>query len=178
MPGAAKETSAPGNNCRAFNAALTIKSQGSGAEGTLAGEPIMRITTATATNTAAASGVRKAGASAKFSLEGSTEAAKPSAASATSSIGGLDSLLALQGVEDAAERRKRFARRGKGALDLLDELKAELLAADLRMDTLTRLQFMLDQLSEKSGVAGLDSVLDEIGLRVAVEIAKRARKAA
>ncbi len=137
----------------------------------------MRINTATATNTAAASGVRKAGSSATFSLEGTTEAAKPSAASASSSIGGLDSLLALQGFEDATERKKRFARRGKSALDLLDELKAELLAADLRLDTIGKLQSTLDQLSERSGLTGLDSVLDEIGLRVAVEIAKRAPKA-
>jgi hypothetical protein len=48
----------------------------------------------------------------------------------------------------------------------------------MRPDTLSRLQASLDQLSEKSGLAGLDSVLDEIGLRVAVEIAKRAPKAA
>jgi hypothetical protein len=140
---------------------------------------MIRINSATAPNTAAAaSGVRRAGAGAKFSLDGAGEAAKPSATSAASSIGGLDSLLALQGIEDSAERRKRFARRGKRALDLLDALKAELLAADLGRDTLTRLQGSLDQLSEKSGLPGLDSVLDEIGLRVAVEIAKRAPKAA
>jgi hypothetical protein len=144
----------------------------------MAGEPMIRINSAAAPNTASASGVRKAGTSAKFSLDGAAEAAKPSAASAASSIGGVDSLLALQGVEDSTERRKRFARRGKSALDLLDSLKAELLAADLRRDTLSRLQASLDQLSEKSGLAGLDSVLDEIQLRVAVELAKRAPKAA
>lgn len=138
----------------------------------------MRINSATATNTSAASGVRKAGASGKFSLDGTAEAAKPSAASAANSIGGVDSLLALQGVEDTGERKKRFARRGKSALDLLDALKAELLAADLGRDTLIRLQGSLDQLSEKSGLPGLDSVLDEISLRVAVEIAKRTPKAA
>ncbi len=138
----------------------------------------MRINSATATNMAAASGVRKAGTAGKFSLDGTAEAMKPSAASAANSIGGLDSLLALQGVEDTGERKKRFARRGKSALDLLDELKAELLAADLGRDTLTRLQGSLDQLSEKSGLPGLDSILDEIELRVAVEIAKRTPKAA
>jgi hypothetical protein len=143
-----------------------------------AGEPMIRINGAVAPNTTATTGVRKAGASGKFSLDGTADAAKPSAASAAGSIGGLDSLLALQGVEDAAERRKRFARRGKSALDLLDSLKAELLAAELRRETLAKLQASLDQLSEKSGLAGLDSVLDEIGLRVAVELAKRAPKAA
>ena len=87
-------------------------------------------------------------------------------------------MLALQGVEDTGERRKRFARRGRTALDLLDELKAELLAADMRRETLDRLQRMLSGLTEKSGTPGLDEVLGEIELRVAVEIAKRTPKAA
>ena len=87
-------------------------------------------------------------------------------------------MLALQAVEDAGERRKRFARRGKSALDLLDELKAELLSADLRRETLSKLQGKLAELTEKSGTPGLDEVLGEIELRVAVELAKRTPKAA
>lgn len=138
----------------------------------------MRINAAIQVSTGAATGVRRAGSSARFALENTGEAAKASSTSAASGVAGVDSLMALQGIEDAAERRKRFARRGKTALDLLDELKAELLAADLRRDTLTRLKGSLDTLSERSGMPGLDSVLDEIGLRVAVEIAKRTPKAA
>ncbi|MBY0532782.1 MAG: flagellar assembly regulator FliX [Xanthobacteraceae bacterium] len=127
---------------------------------------------------AAASAPRRSAAAGSFTLEGSSGTAKPSAAAAASSVGGLDSLLALQGVEDSGERRKRFARRGKTALDLLDELKAELLAADLRRETLRRLQGTLAELTEKSGTPGLDEVLGEIELRVAVELAKRTPKAA
>ena len=139
----------------------------------------MRIYGPNQTNgTSAASAPRKAGPAGSFSLESSGGTAKPSAASATSGVGGLDSLLALQGVEDSGERRKRFARRGKSALDLLDELKAELLAADLRRETLSRLQGTLAELTEKSGTPGLDDVLGEIELRVAVELAKRTPKAA
>lgn len=139
----------------------------------------MRVNAAIQTNTAAAAtGVRRSGSVARFSLESTAETAPAGSASAASAVGGLDSLLALQGVEDATERKRRLARKGKTALDLLDELKAELLAADLRMGTLSRLQGALDTLSERSGLPGLDSVLDEIGLRVAVEIAKRAPKAA
>lgn len=139
----------------------------------------MRINGPNQTNsTAGTSSARRTGPSGQFSLGGSSEAAKPQGTSATSGVGGLDSLLALQGVEDAGERRKRFARRGKTALDLLDELKAELLAADLRRETLTRLQGTLAELTEKSGTPGLDDVLGEIELRVAVEIAKRTPKAA
>lgn len=139
----------------------------------------MRIYGPNQTNgTASAPAARRAGPSGQFTLGGSSESARAQSASAASGVGGLDSLLALQGVEDAGERRKRFARRGKTALDLLDELKAELLAADLRRETLTRLQGTLAELTEKSGTPGLDAVLGEIELRVAVEIAKRTPKAA
>ena len=139
----------------------------------------MRIHGPNQTNgTAAASAPRKAGQAGSFTLDSSASAAKASPTSAAAGVSGLDSLLALQGFEDAGERRKRFARKGKTALDLLDELKAELLAADMRRETLDRLQGTLAQLTEKSGTPGLDDVLGEIELRVAVEIAKRTPKAA
>jgi hypothetical protein len=139
----------------------------------------MRIVGSNQTNgTAAASAPRRAGPAGSFTLGSLAETAKPQGTAATSGVGGLDSLLALQGVEDAGERRKRFARRGKSALDLLDELKAELLTADLRRETLSRLQGTLAELTEKSGTPGLDEVLGEIELRVAVELAKRTPKAA
>lgn len=139
----------------------------------------MRIVGPNQTNgTAASSAPRRAASGGNFSLGGSTETAKPQGTAATAGVSGLDSLLALQGVEDAGERRKRFARRGKSALDLLDELKAELLTADLRRETLNRLQGTLAELTEKSGTPGLDDVLGEIELRVAVELAKRTPKAA
>ncbi|HRF07805.1 MAG TPA: flagellar assembly protein FliX [Xanthobacteraceae bacterium] len=128
--------------------------------------------------TASSSGARKASASGSFSLGETAASGWPQAAQAASGIGGLDSLLALQGFEDAGERRKRFTRRGRSALDLLDALKAELLSSDLRTGTLAKLQGMLGELTEKSGTPGLDEVLGEIELRVAVEIAKRMPKAA
>ena len=128
--------------------------------------------------TSATSPSRRSATAGGFTLEGSGASAKPAQAAAASGVGGLDSLLALQAVEDAGERRKRFARRGKSALDLLDELKAELLSADLRRETLSKLQGKLAELTEKSGTPGLDEVLGEIELRVAVELAKRTPKAA
>ena len=127
---------------------------------------------------AAASAPRRTSQPGTFTLESSSGTAKPQGAAAASGVGALDSLLALQAVEDSGERRRRFARRGKTALDLLDELKAELLAADLRLETLSRLQGTLAELTEKSGTPALDEVLGEIELRVAVELAKRTPKAA
>jgi hypothetical protein len=128
--------------------------------------------------TAAASSARRTGASGQFTLADSPATARAQTTTASAGVSGLDSLLALQGVEDAGERRKRFARKGKSALDLLDALKAELLTADLTPDTLLRLQGSLSELTEKSGTPGLDAVLGEIELRVAVELAKRMPKAA
>jgi Class II flagellar assembly regulator len=84
-------------------------------------------------------------------------------------INGIDALLALQGVEDATERRRRFAKRGSKALDMLDSLKVQIIEGRIDLATLTRLESALNELTERSG----EDQLDAIGLRVAVEIAKR-----
>jgi hypothetical protein len=139
----------------------------------------MRIQGPNQTNgTSAASPSRRPASASGFTLEGSGASAKPAQTTSASGVSGLDSLLALQAFEDVGERRKRFARKGKSALDLLDELKAELLSADLRRETLSKLQGTLAELTEKSGTPALDEVLGEIELRVAVELAKRTPKAA
>ena len=60
------------------------------------------------------------------------------------------------------------------ALDALEELKIGLLGGTLSQSTLSKLQSAAGTLKGSSGDAGLDSVLDEIELRVEVEIAKMA----
>jgi hypothetical protein len=94
------------------------------------------------------------------------------AAAGLRTIGGIDALIALQGVEEPAERRKRAVKRGRLALDALDELKIGLLGGNLSTATLTKLKSAAAYLKDGSGDAGLDTVLDEIELRVEVEIAK------
>jgi Class II flagellar assembly regulator len=108
-----------------------------------------------------------------FSVSNDNTAGKSVAAQAAGGINGIDALLALQGVEDAIERRRRFAKRGAKALDMLDALKVQIIEGRLDLATLTRLEGMLNELAERSGEDRLDGVLDAIGLRVAVEIAKR-----
>jgi hypothetical protein len=76
-------------------------------------------------------------------------------------------------VEDATERRRRFARRGAKALDMLDALKVEILEGRMDVGTLSKLEAMLGELTERSGESRLDETLDAIGVRVAVELAKR-----
>jgi len=94
--------------------------------------------------------------------------------SATSlrAISTVDALIALQGVEDPTARKKRAVAKGRNALDVLDTLKLGLLDGGLDQSILARLRVASEGLTEASGDAGLDGVLSEIDLRVAVELAK------
>jgi Class II flagellar assembly regulator len=94
------------------------------------------------------------------------------AAGALRSISTVDALIALQGVEDPAERKKRAVTKGRNALDILDTLKLGLLDGSVDRSTLARLQVAAEGLTQGSGDPSLDSVLGEIDLRVAVELAK------
>jgi hypothetical protein len=99
-----------------------------------------------------------------------------SAASVASlrTVGGIDALVALQGVDDPTERRSRGLKRGRIALDALDALKLGLLSGTLDQSMLLRLKASAAELRDGTGDPGLDNVLAEIELRVAVEIAKMA----
>ena len=108
----------------------------------------------------------------KFSVSESETPRNSSAASSLRSISTLDALMALQGVEDPTERKKRAVAKGRNALDVLDALKVAVLDGTIDGSTLARLKVASEGLSEGSGDPGLDSVLGEIDLRVAVELAK------
>jgi class II flagellar assembly regulator FliX len=100
--------------------------------------------------------------------------ATPNSPAATTlrSISTLDALIALQGVENPAERKKRAVAKGRNALDVLDTLKLGLLDGSVDQSTLARLKVASEGLTDASGDSGLDGVLGEIHLRVAVELAK------
>ena len=103
----------------------------------------------------------------------SAGAAPAATASSVSSLAGVSALMALQGVEDATERRRRAMRRGHGLLDRLDELKMDLLSGKDGAGALARLaQDLRQERPESDSDAGLQSVLDQIELRAAVEMAK------
>ncbi|HZP70896.1 MAG TPA: flagellar assembly protein FliX [Pseudolabrys sp.] len=94
------------------------------------------------------------------------------AATSLRAISTVDALIALQGVEDPTERKKRAVAKGRSALDVLDSLKLSLLDGSVDQTMLARLKVASEGLTEASGDAGLDLVLSEIDLRVAVELAK------
>ncbi len=94
------------------------------------------------------------------------------AARALRAVATVDALLALQGVEDAGERRKRAVAKGRRALEMLDTLKIGLLDGAVDRPPLSRLKVAAEGLTEGPLDAGLDAVLGEVDLRVAVELAK------
>jgi len=94
------------------------------------------------------------------------------AAGSLRAISTVDALIALQGVEDPTERKKRAVAKGRTALDVLDTLKLSLLDGSVNQSTIARLKVAAEGLTDASGDAGLDTVLCEIDLRVAVELAK------
>lgn len=107
-----------------------------------------------------------------FTVGGEEAPNKTGAASSLRSISTLDALMAMQGIEDPAERKKRAVAKGRNALDVLDTLKIGLLDGSVDGSTLSRLKVASQGLTEGTGDSGLDTVLSEIDLRVAVELAK------
>ena len=132
----------------------------------------MRILASNATaRVGNAQATRRAG-SGGFSIDETETPKSAQPAASLRTIGGIDALLALQGEVDPAERRKRAVKRGRIALDALDDLKIEVLGGALGPSTLQRLKSATAELRDSSGDDRLDSVLAEIELRLAVEIAK------
>jgi len=132
----------------------------------------MRIFGTNATARAATSTAPRRAASGGFSVDEGDAPKSTAPAASLRTIGGIDALIALQGQDDLAERKRRAVKRGRIALDALDELKIEVLGGSLGPSTLQRLKSATAELRDSSGDERLDSVLAEIELRLAVEIAK------
>jgi hypothetical protein len=125
-------------------------------------------------------GVGKAGATtrsgsgADFVPAGSGAPVRANAATPAMAVAGLDAILALQAVGGPLEGRKRAIRRGTALLDLLDGIKADLLVGRVSADRLDQLATTLGEMRERT-LPGLDAALDDIELRVRVELAKFGR---
>jgi hypothetical protein len=119
----------------------------------------------------------RAGGGDGFAVDGGAPAARSAGAAPVAASSSIDALLALQAVEDPLFAKKKALRRGHALLDTLDEVKADLLVGRVSEGRLNQLQALLGQAREHSST-GLDSLLDDIELRVGVELAKFGRAAA
>lgn len=132
----------------------------------------MRIQGSNGTALASAPASARRSAGGAFTVSEQESPRNAAAAGSLRSISTVDALIALQGVEDPRERKKRAVAKGRNALDVLDRLKLGLLDGSVDGSMLARLKVAAEGLSEQTGDPGLDTVLSEIDLRVAVELAK------
>ncbi|KQN74278.1 MULTISPECIES: flagellar assembly protein FliX [unclassified Devosia] len=84
----------------------------------------------------------------------------------------LDAILAIQSVGDAMGGKRKAVKRGSNLLDLLEGIKADLLVGDITPDRLDALVKELSTYRDRTE-PGLDDLLDDIELRVRVELAKQ-----
>jgi len=91
-------------------------------------------------------------------------------------LGGVSTVLALQGAPDSTERRarQRAVQRGDAILDDLEEIRLGLLLGAIPRARLEQLAQMVRARREQLDDPKLMSILDEIELRAAVELAKLA----
>jgi hypothetical protein len=132
----------------------------------------MRIYGPNGTALATAPKTTRRAAAGGFSISEDEAPRQAGPANALRAVSTVDALIALQGVEDPTERKKRAVSRGRKALDVLDAMKLGVLDGSLEPSMLARLKVAGDGLTQGSGDPGLDEVLGEINLRVAVELAK------
>ena len=95
----------------------------------------------------------------------------------TAPVGGLESILAAQEVPDALGGPSKgiLVRYGDELLDHLDELKLAILGGVVSKEKLANLAQMLRQKRQTCDDPRLNSIIDEIELRVEVEVAKLIR---
>jgi hypothetical protein len=82
----------------------------------------------------------------------------------------VDSLLAVQQVGERPERRAR--RHGEDLLSRLDEIRHGLLMGEIPLSRLEQLSEMVKRQRERDLDPNLAGILDDIDLRVRVELAK------
>ena len=109
-----------------------------------------------------------------FTVGPQMESTRVSNASGPAPAAGLDTLFALQMVDEPMQRRRKTIRRGASMLGVLETMKADLLIGRVGEGRLNQLLSLIGQAREATE-PGLDAVVDEIELRVRVELAKHAR---
>ena len=135
----------------------------------------MRIDTNNRTSGVGRSGTAgRTGSGVDFVPAGAGAPAKVAGNAPLQAAAGIDAILALQSVDGPLTAKKKAIRRGASLLDVLDDIKTDLLVGKISLDRLDNLSSMLSEVRERS-VPGLDALLDDIELRVWVELAKFGR---
>lgn len=119
---------------------------------------------------------KKRGQGASFAAEIATEEGAPAAKVAGAGpLAAVDAVLALQEVPDATTPRGRTIKRGRVLLGHLEEILGGLLDGAIPAARLTGLRQALAQERESQDDPQLTTIIQEIELRAAVELAKLER---
>ena len=108
----------------------------------------------------------------KFSVEKTEETTHASSAVSAGPVTSVDSLLALQEVPDATDGRSKGLMRAEEMLDHLDDIRLGLLMGAIPKHKLTSLMTVVRDQRDQVDDPRLASVLDEVEVRAAVELAK------
>lgn len=103
-----------------------------------------------------------------------TASDETAAVDSPSAVGGIAALLVTQSVGDSSEReaRRRLVKYGEDLLDQLEELRHGLLLGAIPKEKLISMAQMVRSRRDSSSDPRLAGLLDEIELRVEVELAK------
>ncbi len=113
------------------------------------------------------------GATFRIETQGGTEQTTQAAPAA--SVAGVGSLLALQEVPDGMEQRRQAVHRSRDILDELQQLRVGLLNGSVPRQRLARLMKLLQERPGGYADPQLDSIIADIEIRAAVELAKLER---
>lgn len=110
-------------------------------------------------------------------IDETDEALSASDIAPSSAIGGLDALLAIQEDEGkgSKEANDRAKQRADDLLDNLEDIRTGLLIGGISVNDLQKISDTVNRHRDKDVDPKLSSLLDEIDLRVQVELAKLGR---
>lgn len=137
--------------------------------------PALRIDTSNrTTGVGRGSSAGRSGSGVDFVPAGGNAPARVAGNAPAQAMTGIDAILALQAADGPLTGRKKALRRGASLLDSLEEMRTDLLIGRIDAGRLDRMSAILSEARERS-LPGLDAVLDDIELRVRVELAKVGR---
>lgn len=135
----------------------------------------MKVSGPSSTSTAGSSRRTGAKSAGGFSaVEQNEEARSAAGLSGTAGVGSVAALLMLQGADGGFDASQRAAKRAGGLLDVLDELKLAMLEGRPLAGGLAALMARTAEARMATGDPRLESILDEVETRAAVELAKHA----
>lgn len=109
------------------------------------------------------------------SMEDVTGTSAPESAPAATAVAGTNIFLGLQEVSEDEVERRRAMKQGKSMIDALEQLRDSLLVGTVSARTIRQLEQVLGEQRSTSLDPRLQSIMNDIEVRAAVELAKLER---